>query len=178
MTNESVTQQTTTGGAMIRRLEEGASYWQPVPANGFVRCLLNSDEVGAEHPFSLGTQTVAPGGCFVRTHAHDRHDEVIYFLEGTGRIELDDAKVVERAEPGTVVYVGRNRRHSFVNDSDAPLTFLWLLMPAGLETFFERIGRPRAAGEEPPAPFPRPENVEQIEAETVFAVPTQTSEEN
>ena len=41
-------------------------------------------------------------------------------------------------------------------------------MPGGLEDFFARIGRPRAEGDTPPAPFPRPENVQQIEAETVF----------
>jgi len=159
------------GMTLVRALEDGQSFWQPVPANGFVRCLLSSTEVGAEHPFSIGTQTIAPGGCYVRTHAHDRHEEVIYFLEGMGRIEIDDAEAVEEAEPGTIVFLGRNRRHSFVNTSEAPLTFLWLLMPAGIEHFFERIGRARQPGEAAPAPFPRPDNIAQIEAETVFAAP-------
>ena len=31
------------------------------------------------------------------------------------------------------------------------------------------IGRPRRPGEPAPSPFPRPENVEEIEAQTVFA---------
>lgn len=166
------------GRTLVRNLEEGSSFWQPVPANGFVRCLLNSDEVKAEHPFSIGTQTIAPGGCYVRTHAHDKHEEVIYFLEGRGKIELDDAKTVLSAEPGTIAFLGRNRRHSFINTEDSPLTFLWLLMPAGIESFFERIGQPRVPGDPAPDPFPRPDNVAQIEAETVFAASAQSGKED
>jgi hypothetical protein len=71
-------------------------------------------------------------------------------------------------EKGSCFFLGRNRPHSFHNTGDGPLTFMWLILPGGLETFFARIGRPRAEGETPPAPFPRPENVLQIEAETVF----------
>jgi uncharacterized cupin superfamily protein len=163
---------------LVRALEAGQSYWQPVPANGFVRCLLTSDEVGAEHPFSMGTQTVAPGGCHVRTHAHDRHEEEIFFLDGSGRIEIDDAESVAQAQPGTIEFLGRNRRHSFINDQDVPLTFLWLLMPSGIERFFERIGRPRNPDDPAPDPFPRPENVAQIEAETVFAATPATPKED
>lgn len=169
MANDAASSDNVTGAALVRALEDGRSFWQPVPANGFVRCLLESAEVGAEHPFSIGTQTIAPGGCYVRTHAHDRHEEVIFFLNGRGKIEIDDAATVKEAETGTLVYVGRNRRHSFINDGDEPLTFLWLLMPSGIETFFERIGRERQPGDETPPPFPRPDNVAQIEAETVFA---------
>ena len=56
-----------------------------------------------------------------------------------------------------------------VNDSQADLQMLWVLVPGGLENFFQAIGRPRTPGEPAPAPFPRPENVEQIERDTVFA---------
>jgi len=41
-------------------------------------------------------------------------------------------------------------------------------MPGGLDDFFEQIGRPRSIGEPEPAPFPRPDNVAEIEARTVF----------
>lgn len=55
------------------------------------------------------------------------------------------------------------------------MVFLWLMMPGGLEVFFERIGRKRQEGDAKPAPFPRPADVLQIEAQTVFgAVPLKT----
>ena len=38
--------------------EEADSFWQPVPANGFIRNILNQKGVGARSDFSLGTQTV------------------------------------------------------------------------------------------------------------------------
>jgi hypothetical protein len=44
-------------------------------------------------------------------------------------------------------------------------------VPNGLEDFFRLIGRDRLKGEPAPAPFPRPENVLQIERDTVFAAP-------
>ena len=48
------------------------------------------------------------------------------------------------------------------------MTFLWLMMPGGLDEFFAAIGRPRTLGEPAPEPFPRPENVAEIERRTVF----------
>lgn len=41
-------------------------------------------------------------------------------------------------------------------------------MPGGLSDFFSAIGRPRQQGELVPEPFPRPDNVAQIEADTVY----------
>ena len=64
--------------------------------------------------------------------------------------------------------VGRDRKHHFLNPHDEPLTFLWLIMPGGLDDFFAEIGRPRSPGEPAPEPFPRPANIAEIEARTVF----------
>ncbi len=71
--------------------------------------------------------------------------------------------------PGSTFFIGRNRRHMFVNDGADELRFAWLIMPNGLEDFFRAIGRPRRAGEPTPAPFPRPADVLEIEHRTVFA---------
>jgi quercetin dioxygenase-like cupin family protein len=144
---------------------ESPSFWQPVPANGFVRCILDAANTGSETPFAMGTQTVDPG-CHVREHMHDANEEIIFVLEGLGEARIEGT--AHRMEKGSCFFFGRSRPHSFHNTGDGPLTFMWLIMPGGLETFFGRIGRARAEGEAPPAPFPRPENVLQIEAETVF----------
>jgi quercetin dioxygenase-like cupin family protein len=149
--------------------EDAPSYWQPVPANGFVRCILSGKELGTG--FSMGTQTVAPG-CAVREHTHDRHDEVIHVTAGRGlaRIEGEDTPI----EPGSTVYLGRNRRHGFVNPGPEPMTFVWFLAPGGLEEFFAAIGRPRMPGQPAPEPFPRPADVAEIERRTVFGWADQT----
>jgi mannose-6-phosphate isomerase-like protein (cupin superfamily) len=153
------------GRVVVVPPEAARSFWQPVPANGFVRCILDQAMTGAETPFALGTQTVDPG-CHVREHLHDANEEVILVLSGAGEARIEGA--THPMAPGTCFFLGRNRAHSFHNPGDAPLTFLWLILPGGLETFFARIGRPRAEGDPAPPPFPRPENVRQIEAETVF----------
>lgn len=150
---------------VILQPEESPSFWQPVPANGFVRCLLDQAATGSETPFAMGTQTVDPG-CHVREHVHDANEEVILVLEGRGEAHVEGAH--HPMMPGTCFFFPRGRPHAFHNTGEGPLTFLWLIMPGGLESFFARIGRPRTHWEAPPAPFPRPADVLQIEAETVF----------
>jgi hypothetical protein len=75
-------------------------------------------------------------------------------------------------QQGTTIFLGRNRMHMFINESaEEEMTFLWLLLPNGLEDFFQAIGRLRHAGEPAPSPFPRPADVLAIEQRTVFAPP-------
>ena len=157
------------GEILVVQPGEGESYWQPVPANGHITIKVAPRNVRMENKFGLGTQTVAPGS-YIREHAHDRNEELIYCLSGRGRAVIDG--VDHPMQPGTTVFLGRNRMHMFVNESaEEEMTFLWLLLPNGLEDFFQAIGRPRHAGEPAPAPFPRPADVLEIERRTVFAPP-------
>ena len=155
----------TVGNAKVIGLDAAASFWQPVPANGFVRNILNQRMVDGQANFSMGTQTVA-AQCFIREHTHASNEEIIHVLDGHGIARLDG--VEQAIEPGATVYIGRNRRHHFLNPNDAALTFLWLMMPGGLDQFFAEIGRLRSPGDPTPLPFPRPENVAEIERRTVF----------
>jgi mannose-6-phosphate isomerase-like protein (cupin superfamily) len=153
------------GSVKIIGPDEGDSFWQPVPANGFVRNIFSRTRLGARNDFSIGTQTVAPG-CFIREHTHARNEEIIFVVEGKGVARIDG--VEHPIEKGSAVYIGINRRHHFLNPNPEPMTFLWIMMPGGLDRFFAEIGRPRTPGEPTPEPFPRPENVAEIEARTVF----------
>lgn len=154
------------GEILIVPPDAAESYWQPVPANGHIEVALAPHRVKMEFPFALGTQTVAPGG-YVREHSHDRNEEALYILEGKGRAVVDgqDYPLL----PGTTIFLGKNRRHMFINEGQSDLKWVWLIVPNGLEDFFQQIGRPRQAGEPTPANFPRPENVLEIERNTVFA---------
>jgi quercetin dioxygenase-like cupin family protein len=153
------------GDQLVVQPGEAASYWQPVPANGHVEVRLAPDLVRMAQPFGLGTQTVPPG-CHVREHLHDKNEEVIVCLAGSGEAVLDDG--THKMVPGTTLFLGRNRRHLLRNTGAQDMTMMWIILPNGLEDFFAAIGRKRTAGEPAPEPFPRPADVQAIERRTVF----------
>ena len=84
--------------------EGGEFFWQPVPANGFIRNILSQAATGADANFSIGTQTVAPR-CFVREHTHAREEEIIVVLEGRGVARIDG--VGHPLEKGSAVFVDK-----------------------------------------------------------------------
>jgi mannose-6-phosphate isomerase-like protein (cupin superfamily) len=150
--------------------DEGESFWQPVPANGFAEVRVSHRKHPSIKSFATGIQVIAPGS-YIREHVHPAQEELLFFFEGQGEAVIDG--VSHPLRPGTTVYVGAGHRHKFVNTSERhELKMCWVMMPggdAGLDDFFARIGRPRTPGEPAPEPFARPTDVEQIEAGTVFA---------
>lgn len=155
------------GQVLVLGPDEGRTFWQPVPANGQISVRIAPGFVDLQTPFSLGTQTVAPK-CYVREHAHPEHDEVIHVISGRGRAVIEGREYP--MTPGTTIFVGRNRRHMFINEQeDADIHWLWFIQPNGLEIFFEEVGRPVQIGQPDPTPFARPDNVLEIERRTAFA---------
>ena len=144
--------------------DQGPSFWQPVPANGHVEVKVAGGEDGMAN-FDCGIHEVAPGS-YVREHAHDRNEELIFVYEGEGEATVDGETHPMR--PGTTFYLAKDSRHLFRNTGDGPMRFFWTLLPGGLSDFFEAIGRERTAGEPAPANFPRPDDVAAIERDTVF----------
>lgn len=161
-----MTQKVERADVAIVHAGQGESYWQPVPANGYVEVMLAPRTVDSKRRFALGTQCVPPGG-FVREHAHAEAEEIIHFTGGSGVAVVDG--VEHAVAPGTTLFLGPGHRHKFVNTGAADLTFLWCITPSGLEEFFAAIGRPRRPGETAPSPFARPDDVLAIEAATGFA---------
>ena len=154
------------GAAFVVQPDEGQSYWQPVPANGYAEVLVSKRDDPSIGDLSAGIQVIAPGS-HIREHQHGTEQELLFFIEGTGKVLVNGEEHPVR--PGTMVYAGRRNARKIVNDTDADLKMMWVLAPGGLEDFFEAIGRPRVAGEAAPEPFARPENVAEIEASSVFA---------
>ena len=153
-------------GSFAAQPGDTESHWQPQPANGFVEVHVSRHRTATRTSFESGLQEVAPGG-YVREHAHDPHEELILVVEGRGSAVIDGER--HPMQSGTTLYLAPNSRHTFINEGDGPLRFFWVLMPGGLSDFFSAIGRARTASDPTPAPFPRPDNVEQIEADTVFS---------
>ncbi len=152
------------GKALVLQPDDGMSYWQPVPANGFAHPKAIPAATGC-NALSMGFQTVAPGGR-IRAHAHDRQVELQICFRGRGTVVVDGAR--HSCVPGTVCFLGADVRHEIINDSSDDLVMLWVIAPPGLEDFFAAIGRERQPGTAPPEPFPRPDDVAGIERDTGF----------
>lgn len=157
-------------GVVVVQPDEGESFWQPVPANGYAEVRVSHRRHPAIRSLATGIQVIAPGSC-IREHVHPREEELLFFFEGQGEAVIDGSTYP--LQVGTTVYVGAGHPHKFVNTSaDAELKMCWVMTPGGeggLDDFFARIGHPRTPGEPSPEPFARPADVAQIEAETVFA---------
>lgn len=154
------------GDSQVIPQDASPSWWQPQPANGHAEVILSPRNIRSFHQFSMGTQTLPPGGT-VRLHSHDRSEEVLYVIEGQGAAIVDGK--AERMAPNTTLYLGHNQTHTFTNDGTTDLKWVWFFMPGGLEDFFEAIGRTRTPGEPTPEPFARPSDVKAIEEATVFS---------
>lgn len=123
-------------------------------------------KVGAEQsaPWSVFEAVVAPG-FDVGAHLHEAAEELFYLLDG----ELDllafepltrtsghwqrwesasGAKVV-RGGPGSLMYVPAGCPHAFANPGDAPARMLFLVSPAGHETYLREMGDLLAGGGPP-----------------------------
>ena len=148
------------GRAIVVQPEEGRSWWQPMPANGYAEPKLVPAATGFA-TLSMGYQTIAPGSR-VRPHSHGGQVELQICFRGRGHVIADEER--HPLVPGTACFLGPDVRHEIVNDSgDEDLVMMWLISPAGLEDFFGAIGRERTPGESAPAPFERPAGVVAIE---------------
>jgi quercetin dioxygenase-like cupin family protein len=151
--------ETVRGRAVVVQPAQGASYWQPVPANGHADPALTPATTGFE-TLSMGYQTIAVGGR-VREHSHGDQVELQICFRGRGHVVVDGQR--HPLVPGTACLLGYDVKHEIVNDGPDELVMLWVITPPGLENFFASIGRPRTPGEPAPAPFARPTDVVAIE---------------
>jgi quercetin dioxygenase-like cupin family protein len=153
------TAQTARGRAVVMQPDEGPSFWQPVPANGYADPKLYPANTGYAG-LAMGYQTIAPGSR-VREHSHGDQVELQICFRGQGRVVVDG--VSHDLVPGTACLLGEDVAHEIINESGDELVMLWVIAPPGLESFFEAIGRRRTRGEPAPAPFARPGDVVAIE---------------
>jgi quercetin dioxygenase-like cupin family protein len=151
--------ETVRGQGVVVQPDQGASYWQPVPANGHADPKLTPATTGFE-ALAMGYQTIAPG-CRVREHSHGDQIELQICFRGRGRVVVDG--VSHPLTPGTACFLGYDVKHEILNDSTEDLVMMWVITPPGLEDFFRAIGRPRQAGDPAPAPFARPTDVVEVE---------------
>lgn len=68
-----------------------------------------------------------PPGKHAPGHIHDKEEEVVYCLEGTGEIVIDGKP--EKIRPGTVVYMPPKSLHSVNNTGKETIKLLFIFSP-------------------------------------------------
>ncbi|MDR3537041.1 MAG: cupin domain-containing protein [Acetobacteraceae bacterium] len=154
----------TQGPVVVLQPDEGESHWQPLPSTGYIVSKLTPYTTPYDG-FALGIQVLEPGA-HIRRHGHERQHEVLFCYQGTGEAEIGDRR--HPVSPETTLLIGRGVQHKVTNTGATQMRLLWWIAPAGLEDWFRAIGRPRQPGEPQPAPFPRPDDVEDIQARQRF----------
>jgi quercetin dioxygenase-like cupin family protein len=106
---------------------------------GWVK-LSGSDTAGAYAIMEGQT----PPGAGPPQHRHSREDEAFYVLEGEYEFNVGGQRI--RAPGGTFVFGPRGVAHSFRNIGATPARMLIVTQPAGIEKFFEELGRLASSG--------------------------------
>ena len=114
---------------------EGVSVENPV--GGILTFKITTEESGGT---VTALETVAAPQEGPPLHVHDQ-DEVIYTLEGTFRVKLDDT--LREVPPYSCVYIPRGTPHTWQNIGAEPARFFASIMPAtaAFEEFFRRYAQ-------------------------------------
>jgi quercetin dioxygenase-like cupin family protein len=104
------------------------------------------------------TDSVVPPGGGPPPHIHHREDEAFWVLEG--ELEVMVGETTFRAGAGSFVHLPKDIPHTYENVGTGPARFLTLIVPAGLERFFEEVGKPGSDVSSPP-PFEE-EDIEKL----------------
>ncbi len=78
-------------------------------------------------------------GVSIPLHLHRNEDETFYVVSSEVDFQINGEVV--RATAGTTVYLPRNAPHSFTVVGSEPAKMLMMLMPAGLEKYFEELSQ-------------------------------------
>jgi quercetin dioxygenase-like cupin family protein len=99
--------------------------------------------------YSLTDSMVPPHGG-PPPHIHHREDEAFWVLEGELEVLVGEDRF--KAGAGSFVHLPKGVLHSYQNVGTGPARFLTLMVPAGLEKFFEEVGK-LATNLSSPPPF-------------------------
>jgi quercetin dioxygenase-like cupin family protein len=104
------------------------------------------------------TDSVVPSGGGPPPHIHHRDDEAFWLLEGELEVMVGEDNF--RAGVGSFVHLPKDIPHAYENVGAEPARFLTLMVPAGVEKFFEEVGKPGDDVSSPP-PFEE-EDIEKL----------------
>lgn len=102
-----------------------------------------------EGAYALFDSLVLPGGG-PPPHIHHREAESFYVLEGEFEFLAGERWIP--ATPGSFVHVSKGALHTLKNVGEDVGRLLILVVPAGLDSFFEEVGEPGTDISSPPGP--------------------------
>jgi quercetin dioxygenase-like cupin family protein len=79
-----------------------------------------------------------------RLHVHKYEDEVVYVIEGAIEIRLGDQKL--QAVTGGVAHLPKQIPHALRNPLPTTSRYLGMVIPGGMENFFDALAEAQAAG--------------------------------
>jgi mannose-6-phosphate isomerase-like protein (cupin superfamily) len=82
---------------------------------------LINNKISSSKNISLGVVYISPGKSST-PHYHKVTEEIYYFLEGNGRVIIEDC--VFKVGPGSSVYIPLGKLHQVINDSATSLKLL------------------------------------------------------
>lgn len=88
-----------------------------------IKRILEQKTVGSRRFTGFGLLEIPPGGVFPQ-HTHPEREEIYYVLSGSGTILVEDREV--SAKEGLTVYVTGELPHGIRNQTDKPLTVLYV----------------------------------------------------
>lgn len=99
--------------------------------------------------YALFDSLVLPGGG-PPPHIHHREDEAFYVLEGEFEFLAGDRWI--KGSAGSFVHIPEGSLHTLRNAGPEVGRLLTLVVPAGLDRFFEEMGEPGTDISSPPGP--------------------------
>ena len=88
-----------------------------------IKRILEQKTVESKRFTGFGLLEIPPGGVFPQ-HTHPEREEIYYVLSGSGTIMVEDKEVP--AKEGLTVYVSGEFPHGIRNQTDRPLTVLFV----------------------------------------------------
>ena len=127
---------------------------------GTYRTLISGKDTGGA--FAAIDMLIPPGGG-PGPHAHADIEESFYVIEG--EIEVQSEAGTYTAQKGSFVNIPKGGIiHAFKNKTQQTAHLLCTVVPSGLETFFEEVGKPVANGEFLPPPPMDAEAMKKLQA--------------
>lgn len=120
--------------AIIGR-RDGLRWFESVPGG---RAALRVDSEHVHGAFTI-TEIQAPPASGPMLHLHKSREEIFEIMEGEFRFQC--AGEMFDASAGMTVVIPRGSEHAWINSGTQPGRLLSILIPGGIDDYFEEIGR-------------------------------------